>query len=123
MPAVAAGTPAVSAAARLNGKTVYAGNCAACHLPDGQGVAGVFPPLANSDFFQQRPYEMAHIVLHGRSGEMVVNGKHYNGVMPPQELDDEQVADVINYVSMEMNAGKAVLTPAQVKQMRKNRAQ
>ncbi|MES2319347.1 MAG: copper-containing nitrite reductase [Pseudomonadota bacterium] len=109
-------------AARLRGKTVYDANCAACHLADGKGVPGVFPPLANSDFFQQRPYEMAHIVLNGRSGEIVVNGEHYNSVMPPQDLTDTQVADVINYVNAAMNGGKAVLTPEQVAPMRKARA-
>ena len=108
--------------ARIRGKSVYDANCAACHLPDGKGVPGVFPPLANSDFFQQRPYEMAHIVLHGRSGEMVVNGEHYNSVMPPQDLTDAQVADVINYVNIAMNGGKAVLTPEQVAPMRKTKA-
>ncbi len=118
-PAKPAPVPAAAtSAARVSGKAVYDANCAACHLPDGKGVPGVFPPLANSDFFQQRPYEMAHIVLHGRSGEMVVNGEHYNSVMPPQDLNDEQVADVINYVSIAMNGGKAVLTPEQVRQMR-----
>jgi nitrite reductase (NO-forming) len=113
--------PAVAAnpAQQVRGKAVYEGNCAACHQPDGKGVAGVFPPLANSDFFQQRPYEMAHIVLHGRNGELVVNGEHYNGVMPPQDLNDEDIAAVINYVSVEMNKGKPVLTPAQVREMRK----
>jgi nitrite reductase (NO-forming) len=113
---------AVNNAARLNGKAVFDANCAACHLADGKGVPGVFPPLANSDFFQQRPYEMAHIVLNGRSGEIVVNGEHYNSVMPPQDLNDTQIADVINYISMAMNGGKAVLTPEQVKQMRKAKA-
>jgi nitrite reductase (NO-forming) len=123
-PAVAAVKPVPPAAGKtgyLNGKAVFDANCAACHLADGKGVPGVFPPLANSDFFQERPYEMAHIVLHGRSGEIVVNGEHYNAVMPPQELNDEQVADVINYVSIALNGGKAVLTPEQVKQMRKTR--
>ena len=121
---VAAVKPApvvVNAAAHVNGKAVFDANCAACHLPDGKGVPGVFPPLANSDFFQQRPYEMAHIVLHGRSGEIVVNGEHYNSVMPPQDLSDEQVADVINYVSTTLNGGKPVLTPEQVKPMRKTK--
>ena len=106
---------------QVRGKAVYESSCAACHQPDGKGVAGVFPPLADSDFFQQRPYEMAHIVLNGRSGEMVVNGEHYNGVMPPQDLSDEDIAAVINYVSVELNKGKAVLTPTQVRDMRKSR--
>ena len=115
-PPIAAGQ-----AQQLRGKAVYDANCAACHLPDGKGVAGVFPPLADSDFFQQRPYEMAHIVLNGRSGELVVNGAHYNGVMPPQDLSDDDIAAVINYVSVDMNKGKPVLTPAQVREMRKAR--
>ena len=123
--AVAAAKPApviVGDAARANGKAVFEATCAACHLADGKGVAGVFPPLANSDFFQQRPYEMAYIVLHGRTGEIVVNGAHFNAVMPAQELNDEQVADVINYVSTALNGGKAVLTAEQVRQMRKTKS-
>lgn len=100
------------------GKAVYERICAACHLPDGTGVARVFPPLANSDFFQERPYEMAYIVLHGRSGKLVVNGEHYNGVMPPQDLNDNDVAAVINYINVAMNQGKPVLTPEQVSEMR-----
>jgi nitrite reductase (NO-forming) len=105
------------------GKAVYERTCAACHLPDGKGVAGVFPTLADSDFFQQRPYEMAHIVLNGRSGELVVNGQHFNSVMPAQDLSDDDIAAVINYVNVDMNKGKPVLTPAQVKEMRKTKSQ
>lgn len=101
------------------GKSVYERVCSACHQADGKGVPSVFPPVADSDFFQQRPFEMAHIVLHGRSGEIVVNGNHYNSVMPPQDLNDEDVAAVINYISVEMNKGKPVLTPNQVKDMRR----
>jgi nitrite reductase (NO-forming) len=121
-PAVAAKPAAVAApsnAAAARGRSVFERTCAVCHQPDGKGVAGVFPPLADSDFFQQRPYEMAHIVLHGRSGELVVNGQHFNGVMPAQELSDDDIAAVINYVSIDLNKGKAVLTPAQVMEMRK----
>jgi nitrite reductase (NO-forming) len=104
--------------AMARGKAVYERVCAACHLPDGTGVAGVFPPLANSDFFQERPYEMAYIVLHGRSGKLVVNGEPYNGVMPPQDLNDNDVAAVINYINVAMNQGKPVLTAEQVSEMR-----
>lgn len=120
---VKAPVPVATDAALLRGKAVYERTCASCHLPDGKGVAGVFPPLADSDFFQQRPYEMAHIVLHGRSGAMVVNGQHYNSVMPPQDLSDDDIAAVINYVNVDMNKGKPVLTSTQVKEMRKIKSQ
>ncbi|MDO8696910.1 MAG: copper-containing nitrite reductase [Pseudomonas sp.] len=119
----AAPAVAVADVPLARGKAVFERVCAACHLPDGSGVAGVFPPLAKSDFFQERPYEMAHIVIHGRSGELVVNGQHYNGVMPAQDLNDEDVAAVINYINVAMNDGKPVLTPAQVKDMRQIKTQ
>jgi len=38
--------------------------------------------------------------------------------MPPQNLNDEDIATVINYISVYMNNGKAILTPMQVKEMR-----
>ena len=34
------------------GKKVYEGNCAACHQADGSGLAGAFPPLAESDYLR-----------------------------------------------------------------------
>jgi nitrite reductase (NO-forming) len=120
-PATKPAVVSVDRAQQLRGKAVYDSNCSACHQADGKGVAGVFPPLANSDFFQQRPYEMAHIVLHGRNGEIVVNGEHYNGVMPPQDLSDDDIAAVINYVGVEMNKVAPAVTPAQVRDMRKSR--
>ncbi|GJJ03388.1 anaerobically induced outer membrane protein [Duganella rhizosphaerae] len=120
-PAAKPAVAGVDRAQQLRGKAVYDSNCSACHQADGKGVAGVFPPLANSDFFQQRPYEMAHIVLNGRNGEIVVNGEHYNGVMPPQDLSDDDIAAVINYVGVEMNKGTPAVTPAQVRDMRKSR--
>ena len=118
-----AAAPALAAAPSVHarGKAVFDANCAVCHQADGKGVAGVFPPLAHSDFFQQRPYEMAHIVLNGRSGTMVVNGQKYNGVMPAQDLNDEDISAVINYINVELNEGQPVLTPEQVRDMRKKR--
>lgn len=121
--ATAAPVPASSDTLLAKGKAVYDRTCVACHQADGKGVATVFPPLVNSDFFQQRPYEMAHIVLHGRSGELVVNGQHYNSVMPAQDLNDEDIAAVINYISVYMNNGKTILTPVQVKEMRQMKQQ
>ena len=32
------------------GEALYLQHCAACHQPNGQGLAGAFPPLAGSDY-------------------------------------------------------------------------
>ncbi len=80
------------------GKTVYAKTCLACHQDDGAGVKDAFPPLAKSDFLNEDVGRAIDIVLHGKTGEVVVNGKKYNGIMPAQALSDEEVANVLTYV-------------------------
>ena len=80
------------------GEEVYKTTCKACHQENGQGIAGVFPPLANSDYLLEDKNRAIKIVLEGSSEEMVVNGETYNGIMTPQNLKNQQVVDVINYV-------------------------
>ncbi len=81
------------------GEAAFLANCAACHQPTGKGLAGAFPPLAGSDFLKP-PYDAGIAgVLGGLSGEMVVNGEKYNGVMPPMNhLSDDDVASIFSYV-------------------------
>ena len=85
------------------GRDVYLGLCFACHLPDGKGVAGVFPPLAASDYLMADCDRAAHTVLKGLIGPIKVNGVEYNSAMPPLEatLTEQQVADVLTYVTNE----------------------
>jgi mono/diheme cytochrome c family protein len=99
------------------GKDVYMKTCVACHQADGGGINGSFPPLAKSDYLadKQRAIEQ---VLKGKSGEMKVNGMAYNGTMPPQPLNDDEIAAVLTYVYSNFgNAGGAV-TAAEVKAVR-----
>ena len=37
-------------------------------------------------------------VKYGLSGPIVVNGEEYDGVMQNQGLDNEEIADVMNYI-------------------------
>ncbi len=82
------------------GKQVYMGLCFACHQPDGKGLPGAFPPLAQSDYMLADRDRAIRVVLKGMSGPVTVNGVTLNSVMPPQEavLTDQQVADVLTYV-------------------------
>ncbi len=69
------------------GETVYNTNCAACHLPDGSGIAGSFPAIAAS------PIALGPVELHI---DRVVNG----GVgMPPfgQQLTPVDLAAVVTF--------------------------
>lgn len=81
------------------GKALFAGTCSTCHQPEGQGLAGVFPPLAKSDYIAADPKRVPNVVLHGLSGAVKVNGTDYNSVMPPMsQLTDDEVANISTYV-------------------------
>jgi len=72
--------------------------CAACHQPTGQGVPNVFPPLAGSDFLNADKHRAIGIIIHGKQGEVVVNGLKFNNSMPPFPLSDQDIANVLTYV-------------------------
>lgn len=100
-------TPAAQVAA---GEALYAGTCSTCHQRDGAGLAGVFPPLAGSDYLNADPERAAQVVLAGLAGPVVVNGTTYNSVMPPMtNLNDDEIANILTYAySAWGNAGHVV---------------
>lgn len=94
-----------SAFAQDAGESVYTNNCVACHQGNGQGIPGAFPPLANGHVPDLLAVEggrtyLMHVILHGLSGEISVDGNIYNGAMPAWgQLTNEQIADVLTYIS------------------------
>lgn len=93
-----AAAPAADAAQMQAGKQVFMQICFACHQVNGQGMAGVYPPLAKSDFLLANPDRAVGVLLHGRQGPITVNGRKYNNVMPQLNLSDRQIADVLTYI-------------------------
>lgn len=118
--AVAFIQPANLAKSIANGKTVYANNCINCHMENGKGMEGAFPPVAKSDFLKRPPKDLINVVLKGQSGEIKVNGVMYNLMMPAQDyLSDEEIADVLNYINNSWgNKNLKPILPSQVKQLR-----
>jgi len=90
------------------GREIYSDLCVTCHLPSGKGVPGAFPPLNPSDWLIDKRTESIHAVKYGLKGEIVVNGESYNSVMLPLGLDDEEIADVMNYTIQTWNKGDMV---------------
>jgi nitrite reductase (NO-forming) len=80
------------------GQDLYAAQCMSCHLEGGEGIEDVYPPLAKSDYLMADKDRSIHTVIHGLTGEIVVNGKSYNMDMTPFALTDEEVSDVLNYI-------------------------
>ncbi len=102
-----------------SGKELYADFCTNCHLPDGKGVEGVYPPLAGSDYLLQNRKAAIHAVKYGQSGEITVNGTTYNNFMAPLGLTDEEVADVMNYIlNSWSNTAEEQVTLSEVSQIK-----
>jgi mono/diheme cytochrome c family protein len=80
------------------GAEVYNNFCASCHLSKGEGIKGVFPPLQNSDWINEKRQESIHAVKFGLSGPIQVNGVEYDNLMPDPGLTDREIADVMNYI-------------------------
>lgn len=98
------------------GETVYEDFCMQCHLPTGEGVAGVYPPLAKADYLLKNREKAIHSVKYGLKGEITVNGDIYNSVMPSPGLYDDEVADVMNYILHSWgNTSPKMVTEAEVK--------
>jgi mono/diheme cytochrome c family protein len=91
---------------RAAGKEIYQDFCVQCHMTSGMGVSGVFPPLKDSDY--------------GLKGEIQVNDETYDGVMVSQGLEDDEIADVMNYILNEWgNSYEEQVTPTQVSNIQK----
>jgi len=91
------------------GAEVYAANCAACHMAEGQGVEGLFPALDGSAIVNGPVSEMIMLVLNGKN------------MMPAWKdiLNDTDIGAAMTYTRNSWgNTVKDVVQPADVKATR-----
>ncbi len=79
------------------GKEVYEKTCQVCHQANGEGLAGTFPPLAKSDFLNDKAKSI-NSILNGLTGEITVNNVVYNTPMAANNISDEETVEVMNYI-------------------------
>ncbi|MBK7650149.1 MAG: cytochrome c [Flammeovirgaceae bacterium] len=99
-------------ASMQRGKEIYQSNCISCHMNEGEGLTGIFPPLSKSDYMLTDKKRAIKQTLYGVSGEMTVNEVQYNGEMNGYDLTDDYI-----FNSFDNKGG--VTTPADVKSARK----
>ena len=116
------GKPGMAAAARPltadeqalfdKGKAQFATLCAACHQPNGQGLAGLAPSLLYSRWVLGDSRVLARIVLCGKVQE--------NLTMPPWKaaLNDEAIAGVLTFIRRSWGQDADPVTVATVTEAR-----
>lgn len=111
--------PPLAAEGAVDGKQIFGGKCAACHQATGLGVAGVFPPLAGSEWVLGDEKVLSNILLHGINGELEVKGSQYKGAMPSwKTMSDIELAAVMSYIRAEWGNQGAAIKPETVKAQR-----
>ena len=93
-----------------DGQAVYDSVCFACHQPNGEGTA-VFPPLYPNSNTDDAAY-VEDVIRNGLRGPIEVNGATYDSSMPAQNLTDDEVAAVIDYVQNDL--GRLPVVPGAV---------
>ena len=90
------------------GKKKYDLACVTCHMPNGLGVPGAFPPLVDSEWVDGSEDRLIAIVLHGLKGPLTVNGKTYGAAAMPAfgqgsgyNWKDVEIAAVLTYIRQE----------------------
>jgi nitrite reductase (NO-forming) len=103
------------------GEALFAGTCSVCHQPSGQGIEGVFPPLAGSDLLAATPKRAIGIALNGLTGAVTVNGRTY---LPMSQLNDDEIANILTYVTHSWggNKGAAPFSAAEIRDVRQSTA-
>ena len=117
--ALAPAAPAASGGAAAAGDQIYASLCVACHQASGQGLPGVFPPLAESEWVKAAPEVPIKILLMGLGGSVTVKGQAFNGQMPSfKQLSDAEIAAVLTHVRASWNNGGVAVKADAVKEVR-----
>jgi mono/diheme cytochrome c family protein len=108
------------------GRETFATLCAACHQPNGTGMAKLAPPLAGSEWVAGPPERLVRILLHGLSGPVQVNGEPWNLAMPALGvtglLDDEKISGVLSYIRRAWGNTGSLIEPALVASIRRETA-
>lgn len=106
------------------GAAVYVDNCAACHRTDGMGYSRAFPALKGNAVVQtDDATSLIHIVLTGNTTP-AVQGAVSNITMPPfgWRLNDNQVADVVNFIRSSWGNMAKPITASEVAKVRNDRS-
>jgi mono/diheme cytochrome c family protein len=124
-PADPGATPADIARQVEAGAQGYAAACVACHQPNGEGVPGVYPPLAGSEWVNGSEERAIAIVLYGLTGPITVKDVTYPGIPMPAfspgsafNWTDEQIAAALTYVRQAWDNKAARVTEKRVTEIR-----
>ena len=102
------------------GSAIYADRCSGCHTPNGEGIATLFPKLANAPLVNAGDAaSMIRVVLAGNRA-VSTDAAPTGPAMPAfaWNLSDENVADVLTYIRNSWGNAAAPISADEVRKQR-----
>jgi len=96
------------------GSIVYQTRCQNCHGAKGEGLQALMPPLADSVFLKANRALLSCSVKYGLKGKISISKKTFEGQMPPNDLANIEIADVLTYVTNSFGNKMGTITSQQV---------
>ena len=82
------------------GEFLYEKHCESCHQAGGEGLAKLYPPLKDSDYWTKNMNQIPCIIRNGIKDTIVVNGVQYSTQMAGiPSLTEYEISNIINYIN------------------------
>ncbi len=109
------------------GEKQYNLACVTCHMPNGQGLPNVYPPLDGSEWVVGSEERVIRILTHGLKGPVTVLGKTYATAAMPAfakvpgggyNWSDQKIAAVLTYIRQAWGNTAGPIETAKVTELR-----
>jgi mono/diheme cytochrome c family protein len=99
----------------VQGKRLYIKYCSNCHQKDGTGLARLYPPIYQSDYFKSDPQGTICLIRNGLDRQSMVKGTSYNQPMPANpDLTHLEIAELVTYLHSTWGNRDKIIQPAEV---------
>jgi mono/diheme cytochrome c family protein len=100
------------------GERYYLGYCSNCHGEKGEGLRGLIPPLAQSDYLSKNREALSCVIRKGQKGAIMVNGIGYGQQEMPAiaKLTDFEITNILNYIGTSWGNKEKLWTVEEVRE-------
>ncbi|TJZ63089.1 cytochrome c [Sphingobacterium olei] len=101
----------------VNGQKLYISHCQNCHGSKGEGLAQLYPPLNDNEYFKQNRAKLSCIIRYGMKESIVIHGKIYKNQMPANpQLTELDIAYILTYITTNFGTSDSIYSHNEVKE-------
>jgi cytochrome c551 len=84
------------------GEKLYQVHCESCHQANGEGLAKLYPPLKESDYWLNNQENVPCIIRYGLKDTISVNQTIYSThMLAIPQLTDYEICNIMNYINQD----------------------